>query len=609
MKKAIILLSVVLFAVSYNSIAQLKNVIVEEIPVTQAAADADENLTTNHITYRVFVQMIPGSKLLSIATNGSGEYPAMLNIETTTSFYNDPTYGLENPIFFTIPTLDEPTYYDSWVTLSNYGFGTTQLVPMNEDTDGTPDGLFGSGLGLSNATPQFTPGADFSMFGSDEGGNCNLTDASMYSQTGVEGPTSSNTVCIGQFTTDGEFSFDFNLVLRGAGGAGDNYSYTISTAPSATNDTKCHLVSYPRSGCMDPAACNYDSLANTEDNSTCVYPEPNCYTCIEAYPWYEMHDNDGDGVANCADTISGCTNPRACNYNVNATEDDGHCLLPVEGCEECGDNNDLVKLDFDNDGICNKQDTSGCAGGENANYCNYNQYARHNDGSCNETPSYHCTVCDKITGQAILLDYDNDGICNYEDETGCTNPLACLYNEHATIESGDCSAVSDTCHTCIQNNNGVPTGEVSIPWSQEPGQKCFCEAYPEHEECFCKLNPGHEDCFCKLNPNNIDCFCELNPNDPDCQSVIANASKENFRVFPNPADQFITIRMEQTGSKEEFTISIQNTLGKVLYTKNLQIGYGVSEEDIYVGNLSTGIYFVTVQSSSSFSKTVKISKQ
>jgi hypothetical protein len=59
-------------------------------------------------------------------------------------------------------------------------------------------------------------------------------------------------------------------------------------------------------GCTDPAACNYDAAATTDDGS-CDF---SCY---------------------------GCTDPAACNYDPAATIDDGLCELPdpIDGCPTC----------------------------------------------------------------------------------------------------------------------------------------------------------------------------------------------------------------------------------------------------------------------------------
>jgi len=59
-------------------------------------------------------------------------------------------------------------------------------------------------------------------------------------------------------------------------------------------------------GCTDDAACNYNSLATTDDGS-CEFAE-------------EGFDCDGNATA-----IPGCTDPIACNYDGAANENDGSC--------------------------------------------------------------------------------------------------------------------------------------------------------------------------------------------------------------------------------------------------------------------------------------------
>jgi hypothetical protein len=71
-------------------------------------------------------------------------------------------------------------------------------------------------------------------------------------------------------------------------------------------------------GCTDPAACNYDPLANTDDGS-----------CQFAAAYYDcagncLNDSDGDGVCDELE-ISGCTDTAACNFEESASEDDGSC--------------------------------------------------------------------------------------------------------------------------------------------------------------------------------------------------------------------------------------------------------------------------------------------
>lgn len=93
--------------------------------------------------------------------------------------------------------------------------------------------------------------------------------------------------------------------------------------PAATDDDgSCFF-----SGCMDMAACNYNSMADTPTD--CTYPEPG-YDCDGVC----LEDVDADGVCDSFEVL-GCTNPLAENFNTEATDDNGLCLvLPPSYCGE-----------------------------------------------------------------------------------------------------------------------------------------------------------------------------------------------------------------------------------------------------------------------------------
>ena len=101
-------------------------------------------------------------------------------------------------------------------------------------------------------------------------------------------------------------------------------------------------------GCTDDAACNYDPSAAVEDG-TCTYPEEDFLDCEGNC----LNDADDDGVCDEIEVL-GCTAPDACNYNVEATEDDGSCEYTscvVSGCtDELACNYDVAATE--EDGSC-----------------------------------------------------------------------------------------------------------------------------------------------------------------------------------------------------------------------------------------------------------------
>ena len=107
--------------------------------------------------------------------------------------------------------------------------------------------------------------------------------------------------------------------------AGCTLPFACNYTPTAgyLDITSCDFSSCV--GCVDPNACNYDSSASLP--STCVYPllpfrncEGDCY-----------NDTDGDGVCD-EQEIEGCTDMQAGNFNPNATEDNGSCIIQIGGC-------------------------------------------------------------------------------------------------------------------------------------------------------------------------------------------------------------------------------------------------------------------------------------
>ena len=126
------------------------------------------------------------------------------------------------------------------------------------------------------------------------------------------------------------------------------------------NDSTC-------TGCTDENANNYDNTA--------------IISCS---------DDNGDSTPDCCaygDDIAGCTNSGACNFNAQATLNDGTCWTPTDGCA-CTDVQGAV---VDDCGIC---------GGENLTCVNY---------STEIQPIFNanCTNCHGVSGGLTLDSYSN----------------------------------------------------------------------------------------------------------------------------------------------------------------------------------------------------------
>ena len=80
-------------------------------------------------------------------------------------------------------------------------------------------------------------------------------------------------------------------------------------------------------GCMDPNACNYDPEATLSSPASCTFPPVPFRDCSGICD----NDSDGDGICD-EQEIGGCTDIQAVNFNPNATDDNGSCVIQVGGC-------------------------------------------------------------------------------------------------------------------------------------------------------------------------------------------------------------------------------------------------------------------------------------
>ena len=169
----------------------------------------------------------------------------------------------------------------------------------------------------------------------------------------------------------------------------------------------------------------------------CIFVDGICETCSgETDGTGTIVDNDADDDGVCdADEIAGCQDATACNYNENATDDDGSCIFVDGICETCSGETDgtgtIVDNDADDDGVCDADEIAGC---QDATACNYNENATDDDGSCIFVDGI-CETCSGETdgtGTIVDNDADDDGVCDADEIAGCQDATACNYNENAT---------------------------------------------------------------------------------------------------------------------------------------------------------------------------------
>ena len=101
------------------------------------------------------------------------------------------------------------------------------------------------------------------------------------------------------------------------------------------------LLPQPIEGCTAMEACNYNPDA-TVDNGLCELPGTPCDDANEL----TLNDVLGTDCV-CAGDLLGCTNAGACNFNADAGADDGSCYFPGDNCDDnnAASNNDVYGSD------------------------------------------------------------------------------------------------------------------------------------------------------------------------------------------------------------------------------------------------------------------------
>jgi hypothetical protein len=231
---------------------------------------------------------------------------------------------------------------------------------------------------------------------------------------------------------------------------GGNNTFEISDPNGQCSQTATIFVGPYLMGCMDEEACNYNSLANQQDNS-CIYPITyyDCdFNCIS--------DSDFDGICDELE-VFGCTSNSSPNYNPLATEDDGSCI-------EC-----YLDLEFIIDYPTNSTSCDGIIGVivNNSEYdfsiyvndvelsSNYNFNSCYGNNSIYVVDEQGCSVSEVLFLTAESVD-------------GCTDPTALNFNSEATSDDGSCIySNQDACDFIPEGLyvNNIIHNRISFNWS------------------------------------------------------------------------------------------------------------------------------------------------
>ena len=239
MKKITLLLGVFM-ATTFAKAQGLEGIIVEKYYEANAADSANAALNgavtpleVGAITYRVYADLLPGYKFL--ATYGSDSH--QFKIASTKDFYNDPNNGVKAYSATSVNNIKKnTTMIDTYLTVGGVAAGKMGVL-KTEDTDGsvgntqsilanTLGGDFGLPINGTNAVDGMisgspldvslllNPGENVDLFDQVSGKSFVSNNFAVTHLGGIKGPTSSNKILLGQFTTKGDFSFELNIQIK-----------------------------------------------------------------------------------------------------------------------------------------------------------------------------------------------------------------------------------------------------------------------------------------------------------------------------------------------------------------------------------------------------------
>jgi hypothetical protein len=288
-----------------NAQIGLENLIVEKYYVSDAN-DADASvgiLPVGSVTYRVYVDMLPGYKF----QDAYGNENHSLKIITTTSFFNNEDRGGIIPTFTKAQAKNNTVMLDSWLTAGaacSGNFGIPKSEDNSVETVINADGILlnedptaGIPLATQDGFIAGTPGtcaiigmdSEASIFDatSQAGNSFIISDGAWYCLDGAIGPNDNNKVLIAQITTDGLLHLELNIQIGTPDGDFEDYvpkdpvlyngkmeiqkdfldwsSWLVNTV--SPNENKKPVISVYPNPVHDVFSLNISNLLNSNSNN------------------------------------------------------------------------------------------------------------------------------------------------------------------------------------------------------------------------------------------------------------------------------------------------------------------------------------------------------
>jgi hypothetical protein len=264
----------------------------------------------------------------------------------------------------------------------------------------------------------------------------------------------------------------------------------------------------------------------------------------------------------CTGIVLGCTETNACNFNLDATENDGSCEYAVEFYNCQG----ICNTDTDEDGVCDELEIAGCV---EPMACNYNAFATDTVENCVYPEQYR--NCEG----ACVSDQDGDDICDQEEVEGCTNYFACNYIAEATNDDGSCIVINATIQYDAQNgllSLDTNIDSLDITWLYYDAVIPF-----EHSDSIYVLEDGVYGVLVFDPENDCGTSDTIHINVVDLNQI----SQPKIRIYPNPAISILNIELNK-----ESELAIFNSNGAEMYRTKTR------ETAVNVAYYPSGIYFI-----------------
>ncbi len=297
MKKITLLLGLILSGTTLIAQNGLERIVVEKYYVSDLAdsTNAADNsavspLRVGSVTYRVYADLLPGYKFLTLF----GDATHTLTVNTTTDFYNDPNFGSTFSHGTTVNnTKKNTTLIDSWFSVGGVASGKMGVL-KSEDTDGSIGNLqsllanstieMGIPINGTNAQDGMMPGtpiapnvlgitSELDIFDQTPGDTFAINNGAIAALGGATGVTASNMVLLGQFTTDGIFSFELNLQIGTPVSGGSEIYTALNPGNGQLTDSTLIYSSFVQDTTSAGGNASVNAL-EVQKTFVSIYPNP-----------------------------------------------------------------------------------------------------------------------------------------------------------------------------------------------------------------------------------------------------------------------------------------------------------------------------------------------